>query len=182
MLATRSILKTVAQNPSARAIAFKNVAGVPMGVRHFNGTRATQAQSPAAETEILRQQRKVRPVSPHLSIYQPQITWYLSGLHRLTGSIIGGGMYLGAIGYLALPAVGVPVDSASVIAAVAGAPVALKVLAKLTIATPFVFHSLNGIRHLVWDATKFIDIKSVYTTGYAVIGGTVLGSLYLASL
>ncbi|CAO3634336.1 unnamed protein product [Cunninghamella echinulata] len=66
MLATRSILKAVAQNPTSRNIVFKNVAAAPMGVRHFNASRVSQAQSPDAETEILRQQRKLRPVSPHL--------------------------------------------------------------------------------------------------------------------
>lgn len=49
-------------------------------------------QSPDAESELLRQQRKVRPISPHLSIYQPQLTWYGSAAHRITGCAIGGGM------------------------------------------------------------------------------------------
>ncbi|CAO3632735.1 unnamed protein product [Cunninghamella blakesleeana] len=177
MLATRSILKTVAQNPTARNIAFKNFAAAPMGVRHFNASRPSQAQSPAAETEILRQQRKLRPVSPHLTIYQPQITWYLSAASRVTGAGLGGLLYLSSIAYLAAP-----VESASIVSAVAAAPVAVKVLAKLTLATPFVFHTLNGCRHLIWDTIKFIDIKGVYTTGYAVLAGTAIGSLYLASL
>ncbi|KAI9302568.1 hypothetical protein BJ944DRAFT_117734 [Cunninghamella echinulata] len=173
MLATRSILKAVAQNPTSRNIVFKNVAAAPMGVRHFNASRVSQAQSPDAETEILRQQRKLRPVSPHLTIYQPQITWYLSAASRVTGAGLGGR----AMGYLVAP-----VESASIVAAVASAPVAAKVLAKATLATPFVFHCLNGCRHLIWDTTKLIDIKNVYTTGYAVLAGTVVGSLYLASL
>jgi succinate dehydrogenase (ubiquinone) cytochrome b560 subunit len=59
--------------------------------RHFNASRASSAQSPDAESEILRQQRKLRPVSPHLTIYEPQMTWVLSGLHRITGAAIGGG-------------------------------------------------------------------------------------------
>jgi succinate dehydrogenase (ubiquinone) cytochrome b560 subunit len=59
--------------------------------RHFNASRKAQEQCAAAESELLRQQRKVRPVSPHLTIYQPQITWYLSGAHRVTGAAIGGG-------------------------------------------------------------------------------------------
>ncbi|SAL95894.1 hypothetical protein [Absidia glauca] len=182
MLATRTILQTVAQNPSARSIAFKNMSAAPMGVRHFNASRASSAQSPDAESELLRQQRKLRPVSPHLTIYQPQMTWYLSGLHRITGSAIGGAFYLGAMGYLAAPALGLTVDTASIVSAVAAAPVAAKVIAKTTLAFPFVFHCLNGVRHLVWDATKMVNIKDVYKTGYAVLGGTVVGTLYLASL
>ncbi|KAI8373764.1 hypothetical protein BD560DRAFT_394311 [Blakeslea trispora] len=177
MLATRSLVKTISQNP----IAFRNtLATAPaLGVRHFNASRKAQEQCAAAESELLRQQRKVRPVSPHLTIYQPQVTWYLSGLHRITGAAAGGAFYLGALAYLAAPAFGVHVDTAAIISSAAAAPVAAKVLAKTAVAAPFVFHSLNGIRHLAWDACKLIDIKSVYTTGYAVIGGTAIGTLYL---
>ncbi|KAG1146382.1 hypothetical protein G6F37_004735 [Rhizopus arrhizus] len=176
MLATRSVLKTVAQNPAI----FRNTIAAPaFGARYFNATRKTQEQCAAAESELLRQQRKVRPVSPHLSIYQPQITWYLSGAHRVTGAAVGGAFYLSALAYLAAPALGAPIDSASIISAAAAAPVAAKVIAKTTVAAPFVFHSLNGIRHLVWDIGKCLDIKSVYTTGYAVLAGTAVGSLYL---
>ena len=50
-------------------------------------------QSPDAESELLRQQRKLRPTSPHIDIYQPQVTWYLSGIHRITGCAIGAGKY-----------------------------------------------------------------------------------------
>ncbi|KAI9258821.1 hypothetical protein BDA99DRAFT_514276 [Phascolomyces articulosus] len=182
MLATRSMLKTVAQNPAIRTAMFKNAAVSPMGVRHFNASRPSMEQSPDAESELLRQQRKVRPVSPHLEIYQPQITWYLSGIHRITGCAIGAGFYAGALAYLAAPALGVQFDTAAIISAIGAAPVAAKVAAKTTIAAPFVFHCLNGVRHLVWDATKFIDIKDVYKTGYAVLGGTLVGTLYLASL
>ncbi|ORZ01560.1 hypothetical protein BCR43DRAFT_561770 [Syncephalastrum racemosum] len=182
MLATRAILKTAAQSPSVRTAMFKNVATTPIGVRHFNASRVAKEQSPEAESELLRQQRKVRPVSPHLSIYQPQLTWYMSSLHRLTGVALGGAFYLGALAYLAAPAAGLTVDTASMISATAAAPVAAKVLAKTTLAFPFVYHSLNGVRHLVWDATKYVNIKGVYQTGYVVLGGTLVGSLYLASL
>ncbi|KAG2234291.1 hypothetical protein INT48_002881 [Thamnidium elegans] len=187
MLATRSILKTVAQNPSVLRSA---IATPAFGVRHFNATRNTQAQCADAESEFLRQQRKVRPVSPHLTIYEPQITAVLSALHRITGVAIEGPVYLfifyftvvfylGALSYLAAPAFGATIDTASIITSAAAAPVALKVIAKATLATPFVFHSLNGVRHLVWDAGKCLDIKDVYTTGYAVLAGTAAGTAYL---
>lgn len=59
------------------------------------------------------------------------------------------GFYLGALAYLAAPALGYQFDTAAIISSVAAAPVAAKVLAKTTIAAPFVYHCLNGIRHLV---------------------------------
>jgi succinate dehydrogenase (ubiquinone) cytochrome b560 subunit len=72
---------------------------------------------------------------------------------------------LGALAYLAAPALGVTIDTASIISSVAAAPVAVKVLAKTTVAFPFVFHSLNGVRHLVsfheilYNATFFLQLK-----------------------
>lgn len=37
------------------------------------------------ELKTLNEQRSVRPISPHLSIYQPQLTWYGSIANRITG-------------------------------------------------------------------------------------------------
>lgn len=34
----------------------------------------------------------------------------------------------------------------------------------------------------IWDTAKMVDIKSVYTTGYAVMGATAVGTLYLAAM
>ncbi|KAJ2960491.1 hypothetical protein NQZ79_g4165 [Umbelopsis isabellina] len=181
MFATRAVNSVVAQNV-ARSALVKNAAAVPNGVRSFRATRTNLEQSPDAESELLRQQRLVRPKAPHLSIYQPQLTWYLSAAHRITGVGVGAGFYLGALSYLALPAMGYNFDSAAVISSVVAMPVAAKVGLKATIAFPFVFHCLNGIRHLIWDTGRFLSLKGVYQTGYAVLGATTVSSLYLASL
>jgi succinate dehydrogenase (ubiquinone) cytochrome b560 subunit len=53
----------------------------------------TTESIPANEAgSIIASQRKNRPTSPHLSIYKPQITWYLSMTHRITGAILSGGI------------------------------------------------------------------------------------------
>ena len=54
--------------------------------------RQYQTESVADGQAILAAQRRLRPNSPHLSIYKPQITWYLSILHRMTGGVLSGGM------------------------------------------------------------------------------------------
>jgi succinate dehydrogenase cytochrome b subunit len=33
------------------------------------------------------------------------------------------------------------------------------------------FHLCAGIRHLVWDTGRALDIPSIYTTGYAAVAG-----------
>jgi succinate dehydrogenase (ubiquinone) cytochrome b560 subunit len=64
------------------------------------------------------------------------------------------------------------------------------------LAAPFVFHSLNGVRHLVWDVTKGqfyhllyimslipplpgLSNTAVKRSGYAVLAGTVVGTAAL---
>ena len=124
---------------------------------------STENISPAEAGSIVAAQRKHRPVSPHLSIYQPQITWYLSITHRFTGALLSGGLFLlnsrclmvgvyvfGAA-YLVSPLFGWHMDVASLVAAFGALPVAAKVGIKSIVAFPFAFHSINGLRHLVWD-------------------------------
>jgi len=131
---------------------------------------------------ILVAQRKLRPVSPHLSIYQPQLTWYGSAVNRITGAALSGGIYAFALAYLAAPALGLHLESASIAAAFGALPVAAKVGIKGIIALPFTYHSWNGIRHLIWDTGRSLDIKGVYRSGYVVLGLTALSSVYLAFL
>jgi len=41
--------------------------------------------------EYLKQQTALgRPISPHLNIYKPQLTWIISGGHRISGCIMSG--------------------------------------------------------------------------------------------
>jgi succinate dehydrogenase (ubiquinone) cytochrome b560 subunit len=79
-----------------------------------------------------------------LSIYQPQITWYLSAFHRVTGFAVTGVFYLGAMAYAVLP-----MDSAVLMQSVHALPGVVLFLGKSLLAAPFFFHTFNGIRHLV---------------------------------
>lgn len=89
------------------------------------------------------------------------------------------------------------------IAYVAGLPAYIKTSAKLVLAAPFAFHGWNGVRHLAWDMGKckctlclfiyllfvcfvglsfcfvVMNVKGAYRTGYAVLGATVLSTVYL---
>ncbi|TGZ77241.1 cytochrome b560 subunit of succinate dehydrogenase [Ascodesmis nigricans] len=148
----------------------------------FSSIHSTKASTiPQAESEahdILVQQRRNRPIAPHLSIYQPQLTWYLSGLNRLTGITLSSLFYLYFLSYAAGPITGLVPSSAAVAATFAGMPLLVKGVTKMGLIFPFMFHGFNGIRHLVWDQAKALDLKNVYRTGYGVIAMTVVGSLY----
>lgn len=39
---------------------------------------------------LLRQRALKRPISPHLTVYKPQVTWMVSGFHRMTGCAMAG--------------------------------------------------------------------------------------------
>lgn len=66
-------------------------------------------------------------------------------------------------------------------AAFGSLPVAAKVLAKFAVAMPFTFHSINGVRHLVWDMGKNFKNKSIVATGWTVVGLSVASSLALVA-
>lgn len=132
------------------------------------------------EDEMLINQRKNRPVSPHLTIYQPQITMILSSFHRITGVAMAGAFYALTVSYAATSLLSIPFDSAALVSAFAGLPVAVKLAAKATMAYPFAFHTFNGIRHLVWDFGKELTVPGVYRTGYAVVALTAAVGSYLA--
>ena len=145
--------------------------------------RLAASQVISSETEaksILAQQRLHRPVAPHLAIYKAQVTWYLSGLNRITGCLLSGGFYIFGSLYLIAPYIGLHMESAVMAASFAAWPVALKLFTKTLVALPFTFHCMNGIRHLTWDTATMIRNKQVQQTGWAVVGLSVIGALGLA--
>ncbi|KAL9081066.1 MAG: hypothetical protein Q9159_007432 [Coniocarpon cinnabarinum] len=116
----------------------------------ISADQATPAK-PSDGMTILENQRLQRPVSPHLGIYKPQIPWILSGLNRITGSIGTGAFYILGASYALFPFVGLGFTSAGMAAGFAKWPLIVKGAVKMTMALPIVFHSLQGVRHLMWD-------------------------------
>ncbi|KAI9788601.1 MAG: hypothetical protein M1835_002187 [Candelina submexicana] len=141
---------------------------------------ATQNLNTSDGSQILVKQRLNRPISPHLSIYQPQVTWYLSGLNRITGSVLSGGLYTFGAAYLVAPLFGWHLESASMAAAFASWPVIVKVATKFFISLPFTFHSFNGVRHLIWDTGSKFGNKQIQRSGWFVVGLTFVTSALLA--
>ncbi|KAK2779099.1 hypothetical protein FQN53_001535 [Emmonsiellopsis sp. PD_33] len=176
-------LRRLAANPSQlRTAAYKFASPVAIATGQHIQIRsaATQPTPPSDPSQILARQRLNRPVSPHITIYQPQITWILSSLNRITGVILAGSMYIFATGYLLSPLMGWHLESASLAAAFGALPIAAKLGLKFTAALPFTFHGFNGVRHLVWDTASQFSNKQVIRTGWTVVGLTVSSALALA--
>ena len=120
-----------------------------------------------------------RPLSPHLQVYRWQITMTMSILHRATGI----GLAIGAIGLvwwlLTVAAGGESYDRAM---ACIASPFGLFLLAGFSLA--LVYHLLNGIRHLLWDAGWGFEIPEFYASGWTVAILTVVltGLIWIAVL
>ncbi|ERT00471.1 succinate dehydrogenase (ubiquinone) cytochrome b560 subunit [Sporothrix schenckii 1099-18] len=144
----------------------------------------TQKLSHDEANKVLASQRLNRPVAPHLTIYDPAQIWYgASIMQRYTGMAYAGALYAGSLAYLAAPLLGWHLESASLVAFAASLPVTAKVVLKTLAAFPFLFHSFNGVRHLVWDAAvKGFAKADIAKATNAIWVASVIGSLGLALL
>ena len=118
-----------------------------------------------------------RPLSPHLQVYKPQLTSTMSILHRITGVVLALGSLLFAAWLVAVAGGADAFELArAALASVPGQVVLFGLSACL------VYHFLNGIRHLAWDAGHGFEIPKFYASGYAVAVLTVLltGGLWYA--
>ena len=109
-----------------------------------------------------------RPLSPHLQVYRWQITMTMSILHRATGVALVVGTFALAWWLVALAAGG---DTARNAMDCVSSPLGLVFVFGFSLA--MVYHLLNGIRHLLWDAGYGFEIPEFYRTGWTVAVLTV---------
>lgn len=118
-----------------------------------------------------------RPLAPFMigPYYRPQLTSVMSIAHRASGvflSLVGAPLLLWWL------------------SAVSSGPAAYQLLldcfsgwlGKLALAAcvlSLAYHLFNGIRHLVWDTGRALEIRSAYTAGWMVLIATVVSSAVL---
>lgn len=117
----------------------------------------------------------VRPTSPHVGIYRWQIGNTLSILHRLTGAALAVGLF--ALSYWLVCLAEGPASYASA-ARLFASPIGLLLLLGWTFA--FLYHLLNGVRHLFWDAGKGFERVQRHASGWAVVLAAVALTLCVA--
>lgn len=113
-------------------------------------------------------QRPNRPLSPHLQVYRLPLPAIASITHRITGAGLTAGTLLFAWWLVAAATGAAAFDT---VQGVLGSPIGLLILFGFTWATWY--HTLNGIRHLVWDAGGALELGAVYRGGFLVWGGSV---------
>jgi succinate dehydrogenase / fumarate reductase cytochrome b subunit len=88
---------------------------------------------------------RARPLSPHLQVYRWQISNSLSILHRVTGAALALGLV--ALSYW------------------------FGVLVLVGWTFSFLFHLLNGVRHLFWDAGYGFERIPRRASGWVAVAG-----------
>lgn len=160
----------------------KQTAVLFRSLRHAATVAAVQpppATPRDGESFMAKNARLNRPMSPHLTIYKPQLTSMLSISHRGTGL----GLYVlmsgFGIGMMALPA-----SYPYYLQQVADMQLGFTLIyaAKFLIVFPFMFHTFNGVRHLTWDLGYGFSLRSLYKSGYSVVGLSLITSIILAYL
>jgi succinate dehydrogenase / fumarate reductase cytochrome b subunit len=117
--------------------------------------------------------RASRPLSPHLQVYRFTITMQMSILHRITGAALYFGMIVPAVWLLAAamgPAWYETVNGFF------GSLLGRLILIGYSWA--LMHHMLGGIRHLIWDTGRGLDLVSIDRLAWA----TVVGSVGLTAL
>jgi succinate dehydrogenase / fumarate reductase cytochrome b subunit len=115
-----------------------------------------------------------RPLSPHLQVYRPQITTFTSIMHRATGVALAVGTLLMTWWLVAAATSDAAFATAQYFI---GSPLGLLFLFGWTLA--LVYHLLNGVRHLAWDAGFGFEMAEYHQTGRAVLIGTVVVTILL---
>jgi succinate dehydrogenase / fumarate reductase, cytochrome b subunit len=118
----------------------------------------------------------VRPTSPHAQIYRWQIGNTLSILHRVTGAALAAGLV--ALSYWLISLAGGAVSYASAMRILAS-PIGLIFLCGWTFA--FMYHFLNGIRHLFWDAGRGFERTQRHLSGWFAVLGAIALTLCVAA-
>ncbi len=114
-----------------------------------------------------------RPLSPHLQVYDMmQLTSALSIAGRITGAAWAVGLVL-LVWWLVAAASG-PSAFAQVQWFLSSW---LGLLGLFGMTAAAWYHTLNGVRHLAWDAGYGYDIPTTYRSGRLVLVGTVVLTL-----
>ena len=131
-------------------------------------------------TESTKAPLRERPKSPHLVtgglgsplLWRWHITMWTSILHRVTGV----GLYVGGLiaAAWAISLASGP-ESYGYFKALLGS--GLGQLAMFGLTAAFFYHLANGVRHLVWDTGKGLDIRSANASSIVIFAFTVAATL-----
>ena len=106
-----------------------------------------------------------RSLSPHLRSYKPQITSVISIFHRITGSVLA---LLLLCRPICINLVGSFLSFRIVYVLFTYLFLIVKLIFYVLLATVF-FHSMNGLRHIMWDFCIGLEMSNVFISGCLVV-------------
>jgi len=115
-----------------------------------------------------------RPLSPHLTVHKKVLTAIFSIFHRITGIGLSIGSILLAI-WISLIAFG---PNYFFIFESIAATLIFKIILFLWTLGVF-YHLFNGIRYLFWTYGLGMELKTVYTSGYVILGLTFIATIFM---
>ena len=113
---------------------------------------------------------RVRPLSPHLSIWKWRVHMLVSILHRVTGNAMAFGAVVLFLWWLIAAATG-PEAYATLYAAATGW---FGIVVGVGFTWVLFQHMMNGIRHLVMDTGSALEIHDSKTFAIATLVGSTL--------
>lgn len=111
---------------------------------------------------------RMRPLSPNIQIYRPQLTSVLSIINRITGVIMS---IFAVLLVVWLTAAASGPDAFSRFHILIGSWVGQAMMLVFTFA--FFVHLCGGIRHLLWDAGYGFELRTIYASGWTVVFASV---------
>jgi succinate dehydrogenase / fumarate reductase cytochrome b subunit len=112
-------------------------------------------------------EKKTRPISPHLTIYKPQITSVMSIIHRMTGIVLFFGLILFTWFLIIAVYTELVTNNYDFLGEVANNCFFKIVMFGWTLS--LFLHLYNGLRYLMWDSGNGFDMKTVTKTGYLAL-------------
>ncbi|MHA6688605.1 succinate dehydrogenase, cytochrome b556 subunit [Mesorhizobium sp. A556] len=112
--------------------------------------------------------KRVRPLSPNIQIYRPQLTSVLS-INRITGVVTS---VFAVLLVVWLTAAAAGPQAYSRLHPLIGSWFGQAMLMAFTLA--FFVHLCGGIRHLLWDAGYGFELRTIYASGWAVVFASVV--------
>jgi succinate dehydrogenase / fumarate reductase cytochrome b subunit len=113
-----------------------------------------------------------RPLSPHLQIYRPQMTSISSILMRISGNALIVAALM--ITWWFVAAAAGPDAFATADAFVTSWFGKLVFIGSIW---AIWYHLLGGIRHLIWDTGRALDVATAEMMGWGMVGGSILLTL-----
>jgi succinate dehydrogenase / fumarate reductase, cytochrome b subunit len=123
-----------------------------------------------ASTDASPPTARERPLSPHLTVWRPTLTYLMSIIHRITG----GALYVGTL-LLAWFLIATSMDASAFAVVSAFLHSIIGRLILFGFSWALFHHALGGVRHIIWDTGHGLDKpEREWLAQATLIGGLVL--------